>query len=213
MTTTGLGTGLRRRASGRAAAALVAAAIGMGGLAACSSDSPGPGAAAVTTEDLRQLQDDMAALEDRVTVLEEALADAEEPVEGDEPADGGDEQFEDKAGVFDDAESLVGQEVTVSAAVSEVLTTTDVGSAFRIAGDSGDPVVVVMATPPDELDADDVVRVSGTVTTIQRDSFETDFGIAADELFDDPDAFFADFEGEAAIAADRMEVLQEQADS
>ncbi|MGY1683136.1 hypothetical protein [Geodermatophilus sp. SYSU D01176] len=202
MNTSGRLTPLGRRRAGRTAAALVAAAIGMGGLAACG-DSAGPEAGAVTTEDLQEIQDDLGALEERVGALEDGLPDPDAPV---------DPVVEDEAGVFEDAEALIGQEVTVSAAVSEVITSTDVGSAFRIGDGTGEPVAVVEAGPPAELEVDDVVRVSGTVVTVQRDTFEEDFGIAADELFDDADAFFADFEGEVAIAADRMEVLQEQAE-
>ena len=190
------------RRAGRTAAALVAAAIGMGGLAACG-DSAGPEAGAVTTEDLQGIEDDLGALEERVGVLEDAPADAGAPA---------DPVVEDEAGVFEDADALLGEEVTVSAGVSEVITTTDVGSAFRIGDETGEPIAVVMARPPAQLELDDVVRVSGTVVEVQRDTFEQDFGIASDELFDDPEAFFCDFEGEAAIAADRMEVLQEQAE-
>jgi len=186
------------RRAGRTAGVLLAAAIGMGGLAACG-DSAGPEAGEVTTGDLQQIEDDLTALEDRIGVLE----DGEVPV---------DPVVEDESGLFDDSEALIGQQVTVSAGVSEVMTTTDVGSAFRIGDDSGEPIAVLSASPPSELQADDVVRVSGTVVTVQRDSFEQDFGIAADELFDDADAFFSDFEGEVALAADRVEVLQEQAE-
>lgn len=192
-------TPLGRRA-GRTAAAVLAAAIGMGGLAACG-DSAGPEAGGVTTEDLQGIEDDLGALEERVGALEDAPPDADAPV---------DPVVEDEAGVFEDAEALIGQEVTVSAAVSEVITSTDVGSAFRIGNETGEPIAVVNASPPAQLEVDDVVRVSGTVVTVQRDTFEQDFGIAADELFDDPDAFFSTFEGEVAVAADRMEVLQEQ---
>lgn len=221
MTTSRPATGPRRRT----AAALVATAIGMGALTGCGS-SAGPEAGEVTTEDLQRLEDDLAALEDRIGVLEEARADAptdgstggstdastDGSTGGEEPTGGG-VVLEDQAGVFDDAQSLVGEGVTVSAAVSEVITRADVGSAFRIGGADGEPITVVMATPPDRLAVDDVVRVSGTVTEIQRDSFERDFGIAADALFDDADAFFASYEGEAAIAADRTEVLQEPSDN
>ncbi len=190
--------GTHRR--GRTAAALLAAAVGMGGLAACG-DSAGPEAGGVTTEDLQQIEDDLSALEERVGVLEDGSPDADAPV---------DPVIEDESGVFEDAQALIGQEVTVSAGVSEVITTTDVGSAFRIGNETGESIAVLMANPPAQLDVSDVVRVSGTVRQVQRDTFEQDFGIVADELFDDPDAFFSDFEGEVAIAADRMEVLQEQ---
>ncbi|MGY1634622.1 hypothetical protein ACI784_23220 [Geodermatophilus sp. SYSU D01186] len=188
------------RRGGRAAAFLLAAAVGVGGLAGCG-DSAGPEAGGVTTEDLQEIEDDLGALDERVGALEDGLGDVDAPVD---PA------VEDEAGVFEDAQALLGQEVTVSAGVSEVITTTDVGSAFRIGNDTGEPIAVVMASPPAQLDVSDVVRVSGTVVEVQRDTFEQDFGIASDELLDDPDAFFSAFEGEVAIAADRMEVLQEQ---
>ncbi|RBY90200.1 hypothetical protein DQ244_12075 [Blastococcus sp. TBT05-19] len=187
-----------RTRGGRTAAALLAAALGTGALAGCS-DPAGPVAGAVATDDLRAIEDDLGVLEDRVRALEDAMAD-DEPV------------VDDEAGVLDDARALAGQEVTVSAEVSELVTTTDVGGAFRIGKDSGEPIAVIMATPPEQLDRSDVVRVSGAVVEVQPDSFETDFGIAADALVDDPDAFLADLEGEVAIAADRVEVLQEQAE-
>jgi hypothetical protein len=94
--------------------------------------------------------------------------------------------------------------------VSGVITTSNVGSAFRIGNQTGEPIAVVSASPPAQLDVSDVVRVSGTVVRVQRDAFEQDFGITADELFDDADAFFSAFDGEVAIAADRIEVLQEE---
>ncbi|WNV77666.1 hypothetical protein [Geodermatophilus sp. DSM 44513] len=185
----------------------MAAAIGMGGLAACG-DSAGPEAGGVTTEDLQGIEDDLGALEERVGVLEDAPADAGASV--DPTAEGEAGVVEDEAGVFDDAQSLIGQDATVSAAVSEVITSSDVGSAFRIGNETGEPIAVVSASPPAQLETDDVVRVSGTVVQVQRDTFEQDFGIAADELFDDPDVFFDTFDGEVAMAADRVEVLQEQ---
>lgn len=202
MSTSGRLSPLRTRRAGRAATALIAAAIGMGGLAACG-ESAGPEAGGVTTEDLQGIEDDLGALEERVGVLEDAPGDADAPA---------DPVVEDEAGVFEDAQSLIGQQVTVSAGVSEVITTTDVGSAFRIGNESGEPIAVVSATPPAQLEVNEVARVSGTVVQVQRDTFEQDFGIAADELFDDPDVFFNTFEGEVAIAADRIEVLQEQTD-
>lgn len=107
---------------------------------------------------------------------------------------------------------IVGQDVTVSAEVSELITTSDAGSAFRIAGESGPAVAVMATTPPDGLDEDDVVQISGIVQMVNRDSFESDFGIAEDDLFDDPDGFFEDSEGELATSATSVEVLEEQED-
>ena len=197
-------TATGKRRAGRTAGALIAAVVGMGGLAACGNDSAGPEAGGVTADDLQGLEDRIAGLDERVGVLEgEGLA--SDGVAAD-PLGVGD----DTETLFDDGESLIGQEATVSAEVSEIVTTTDVGSAFRIAGESGDPIAVVSASPPAEIDANDVVRVSGTVVQVQRDTFEQDFGIAADELFEDPEGWFAEEEGSLAMAADRIEVLQEQ---
>lgn len=192
-------TGTRR--AGRTATVLAAAVLGMGGLAACSDDSAGPEAGGVTAEDLQQLEEDFAGLDERVGALEDGVGvdAAVDPVAED-----------DTDALFTDGESLVGQEVTVSAEVSEMVTTTDVGSAFRIAGESGDPIAVVSASPVAEMDANDVVQVTGTVVQVQRDSFEQDFGIGADELFEDAEAWFAEEEGSVAISADSIEVLQEQ---
>jgi hypothetical protein len=206
MSTSGRMTPFGRRGATRTATALIAAAVGMGGLAACG-DSAGPEAGGVSTEDLQNIEDDLAGLEERVGVLEEGADDAGAGTGAGAGAGAG---IEDEAGVFEDAQSLIGQEVTVSAGVSEVITTTDVGSAFRIGNETGEPIAVVMANPSAQLDVNDVVRVSGTVVKVQRNTFEQDFGIAADELFDDADAFFSAFEREVAIASDRMEVLQEE---
>jgi hypothetical protein len=191
----------RSRAGRRAAGVMMAAVIGSGGLAACGN-LEGSEAGAVTTADLQRIEDDLGELENRIGVLEDGVA--ENP--------SADHPVEDASGVLENADVFVGQDVTVSAGVTEVMTSTDVGSAFRIGGSTGEAIAVVTATPPDRLQQADEVRVSGTVTTVRRDSFEEDFGIAADELFDDVDGFFSDVEGEVAIAADRIEVVSEHAD-
>ncbi|CCG02647.1 hypothetical protein [Blastococcus saxobsidens] len=202
-------TSTRTRRAGRTAGAVIAAVVGMGGLAACSDDSAGPEAGGVSVEDLQGVEDQVAGLDERIGALEEGLgadvgadvgADAVDPLGADD----------DTEAFFGDNESYVGQEVTVSAEVSEMVTTTDIGSSFRIAGESGDPIAVISASPPAEMDANDVVQVSGTVVQVQRDTFEEDFGLASDDLFEDADAFFEEEEGSIAISADRIEVLQEQ---
>lgn len=181
----------------RLAAASVTSVVALTGLAACS-ESAGPERGEVTTEDLQSVEEDLGAMDERIGALE---AEAEAGLGA-----------EEEAGIWEDGESLVGQQGTVSAAVSEVVTMTDVGSAFRIAGESGESVAVISATPPASLEVDDLVQVSGTVVRIQRDTFEEDFGVAADDLFDDADAFFEEEEGNVAIAADQVEVMQEQAE-
>lgn len=202
--------GRARRGDGRVvrgAATVAAAIVGLGGIAGCS-DSAGPEEGAVTVEDLQDLQEEVTALDDRVRALEDG-AGTETPA-GDVADDPADDPADDE--FFGNEEELVGQQATVTAAVSGSITTNAVGSAFRIAGGSGEPVAVLSATPPPNVDQSDVVRVSGAVVRVQEDTFEEDFGIAADALFEDPDAFFADEEGQVAISATRIEVLQEQAD-
>jgi hypothetical protein len=165
----------------------------VGGLALASglvltgcSESAGPEAGAVTTEDLQRLESQIGAFDDRLSALE----------------DGGAEEQPD----------IIGQEATISAEVSEIITSTSTGSAFRIGGDSGPSVAVLSGSAPEGLDANDTVRITGTVKRISRDSFEQDFGLAEDDLFDDADAFFTEFEGQPAIAATEIEVLQAQTD-
>ena len=172
------------------------------GTAACESDSAGPEAGEVTTSDLQALEDQIGAFDERLGALEDQFAAGGADVEaGEAEAELGAEQ-----------QDIIGQEVTVSAEVSELITSTDVGSAFRVGGDSGPSVAILATTPPEGLDVNDVVQISGTVQVINRDSFEDDFGIAETDLFDDPDAFFEEEEGQPAIAASSVEVLQEQAD-
>lgn len=201
MRSTGAGTGRARR--GRTAAAAVAVALG---LVACSepvaTETPG-----LTAEDLQEVRDEVADLEDRVATLEDRLVDSSPPEPVDEPVgEPGEPAAEDT--FFGDPGSSVGQQVTVRGEVAELLTSSQVASAFRIAGDVGEPVAVVSVTPPPEIATGDVVEVSGTAVEVDPGTFERDFGIAADELFDDPGAWFAGAEGRVAIAAVRIEVLQ-----
>lgn len=172
-----------------------ALALTLTGVAACSEDdSAGPEAGAVTAEDLQGLEDRVGALEEAVGALGDGA---------DAGADG------EPAGQSD----VIGQEVTVSAEVSELITSTDAGSAFRIGADSGASVAVLATAQPEGLDTNDVVQITGTVRMVNRDSFEQDFGIAEGDLFEDADAFFQEFEGQLGIAATNIEVLQEQAEN
>ena len=184
---------------GRAAGTVVAVGLVLAGC----SDPVVPEPSGVTARDLERVRDRIAELEDRVAVLEDRLADGDSGEQVDEPGSspGTGDSF------FDDPDSSVGQQVTVRGGVAGVLAATDVASAFRIAGDGGDPVTVVSVTPPPELATGDLVEVSGTAVEVDRDTFEAEFGIAAAALFEDPDAWFADAEGQVAIAAVRIEVL------
>lgn len=176
----------------------------VGGLALASglvltgcSDSAGPEAGAVTTSDLQRVEEQIGGLEDRIGELEGGAVEGGSA--GAATADG--EQAD-----------IIGQEATVSAEVSEVLTSNSTGSAFRIGGESGPSVAVLSGSAPEGLDANDTVRITGTVQRITRESFEQDFGLAEDDLFEDVDGFFEEFEGQPAIAATEIEVLQAQTD-
>ena len=107
--------------------------------------------------------------------------------------------------------ALLGQKVTVSAAVSELVTESDTGTTLRIGGDEGDPIAVMSVNPPEGLEVEDVVKVTGTVKALDPATFESDFGVAAEDLLDDPDAFFDDAAGQVAIKADQLEVLDDEA--
>jgi hypothetical protein len=196
----------------RGAAVGAALLLGLGGLSACG-DSAGPEAGAVTLEDVQGLEEQVGALEERLGVLEEGSAAAGSATDN---ASGGGAALPagQESPLFTDPASLVGQEVTVSAAVMEVLPTTQTGAAFTIGGQGEDEAVAVLSPDqPVQVDVDDVVRVTGTVVEVTREQFEEDFGVAPDELFTDPDAFFTDVEGDVALDAAEVEVLQEQEDA
>jgi hypothetical protein len=153
---------------------------------------------AVTAEELQDVRDELSALEQRVEALEsgptaEPTAEPSASPQTTPPAEST-PQFTD------------GEEVSVRGEVVGLIATTEVGTAFRVSTGSGRAVAVVSATPVQPLAAQDVVRVSGTATTVQRETFERDFGIAAAVVFDDPDAFFAAEAGQIAIAADQVEL-------
>ncbi|WP_324277668.1 hypothetical protein [Blastococcus brunescens] len=186
--------------AGRVAGAAVAAALALTG---CGGGSVEPAPSAVSAEDLEQVRDEVAALEDRVASLEDRLDDGDP---ADPPDEAGSPGTADT--FFGDPEAAIGREVVVRGEVTELLAATDVASAFRITGDVGEPVAVVSVTPPPAVATGDVVEVSGSAVEVDPDSFEADFGIAADELFDDPEAWLTEADGQVAIAAVRIEVTQ-----
>ena len=202
----------------RAAAGGAALVVGLVGLAACGG-SAGPEAGAVTTEDLQGLEEQVGALEERLGVLEEGPApagDAADSAAGSatDNASGGGAALPAgrESPLFTDPASLVGQQVTVSAAVMEVLPTAQTGAAFTIGGQGEDEAVAVISTGgATQVQVDDVVQVSGTVVQVDQQRFRQDFGVAADELFSDADALFDDNAGDVALDASQVQVLQEQA--
>ncbi|MCZ2857310.1 hypothetical protein [Blastococcus sp. VKM Ac-2987] len=201
---------------------VLAVVLALGGLAACGNDPAGPATDPAAAEERQQLREEIAALQDRIDALEEQSRPDGGPGD-DAPADGDPQSGEqgtagggasgrasaDPVGVFTDPEPLVGQDVTVTAEVSGLISVTQVGAAFRLADGEGNTIGVIMVTPPADLEVGDVMRVTGPLARVEQDGFEADFGIAADALVDDPEAFFDDVAGEFAIAARDVEVLQQ----
>lgn len=212
----------RRAAAGLPTRAVLSAAVVVGSLAACGDEASVPATDPAAAEELQELREDVRALRDRIDALEErsrpdggsgegAPADGDPPPGEDGTAGGGTSErpSTDPAGVFTDPEPLVGQDVTVTAEVSGLIAVTQVGAAFRLADGEGNTVGVIMVTPPADLEVGDVMRVTGPLARVEQDGFEADFGIAADVLVEDPQAFFDDVAGEFAIAARDVEVLQQ----
>ena len=105
---------------------------------------------------------------------------------------------------YDERETYAGQEVTVSAEVTETLST----DAFVIAGTADtavDPLLVVEEQDIPALDVGQVVEVTGTV---QQDF---DIAVAEEELgLELEDELYADYEGEPYITATSGEILEEE---
>ena len=182
-------------------AALAATTLALGGLTACGDDVEG-----VDRSEIEQLSEELGDLDERVTGLEEAQLGAE-PEDLDETPVGA------AALPFADDTVELSQEVTVTGEVTELYDTTDAGAAFRIIGDDvTEPVAVVTTSPPEELLANDMVEVRGTVERVGEVSFERTFGIPADELLNNAEGFFVDAEGEVAIDAESVEVVSADAD-
>jgi hypothetical protein len=183
----------------RRAAVAATAVLALRGVAACGETVEGD----VSADQIEDISQDLGTLDDRVTALEESyqVIEPEQLLES-EPGAGEDDP------VFADPSAHVGEEVTVTAEVSELYDTTDAGAAFRISGDTGEQVAVITTDPPEELLANDVVEVTGTVRPVDEPEFEQNFGIALDELLNNTEGFLTDVEREAAIAADSVEVVE-----
>ncbi|MCZ2840033.1 hypothetical protein [Modestobacter sp. VKM Ac-2985] len=174
------------------------------GLVGCGQD-PDPLQPEVTAEDLEDVRDEISALERRVEVLEADGAAAPTT----DPGAPATEAPQTSPPAEATPQFTEGEDVSVRAEVVGLIATTDIGTAFRVSTGSGRAVAVVSATPVQPLGVQDVVRVSGTATSVDRETFERDFGIAPTVIFDDPEAFFAGEAGQIAIAADQVELLEE----
>ncbi|WP_158041220.1 hypothetical protein [Kocuria sp. CNJ-770] len=173
----------RDRRSTRAMAAGIVAVAGLG-LAGCNTEGPEEG---TDVEDVSEGE-----------VLESSPAPDNNPTAGDTFIGNYDQDF------YDESETYAGQEVTLSAEVTETLST----DTFVIAGASGtavDPLLIVEEQEIPPLDDGQVVQVTGTVAQ--------DFDIAAteDELgIDLEDELYADYEGEPYLMATRGEILEQE---
>lgn len=158
----------------RLAGAVVAAGIGTGVLVGCGGTA-GPETGASVDE-----------------IQEEA--EAVDPGVGMEPDVGAD------AGTADDVNRYVGQQVTVSAEVNEIVSP----SAFTIAGTAGsggaDELLIVANQPGTLVEEESVVAVTGTV----REGFDI-AAVEAEYGFDDDDALYSTFAGQLYIVADSID--------
>jgi hypothetical protein len=197
-----------RRTTPRRVVAATALALAVGGLAGCGSAASDEG---VGIGDLQDLEDQVAELSDRVGQLEDGLArGGNGPQEEPFSADGSGEINDFERRFLDDPEAMIGETVTVSAVVSDVVPTTDEGVAFALGGDPGDEIDVVAPGASLELGVEDVVEVTGEVVVVDSGTFEEDFGVDAEELFEDPPTFFDVREEQVALAASDVQVLDEE---
>lgn len=198
-TPTAVGAGGIRRVA--ASAAVVVA--GVGGLTACS-ELADPDRNVVTIADLQEVRDDLGRLDERVTAIEE-----EGPFDA---RAGSGADIDDSAGAVEgfgeDAEWLEGQQVTVRGQVTEVLARGDAGTALVLERRRGEPLPVVTNGRVRGLQVDDVVKAAGIITMVQRDAFEEQFGVMVDDVFSDPGSFFDVNEGEIALAATSVTVVE-----
>ncbi|MGQ1797330.1 hypothetical protein ACT4S5_09355 [Kocuria oceani] len=173
----------RDRRSTRAMAAGIVAVAGLG-LAGCNTEGPEEG---TDVEDVSEGE-----------VLESSPAPDNNPTAGDTFIGNYDQDF------YDESETYAGQEVTLSAEVTETLST----DTFVIAGAAGtavDPLLIVEEQEIPPLDDGQVVQVTGTVAQ--------DFDIAATEEelgIDLEDELYADYVGEPYLMATRGEILEQE---
>jgi hypothetical protein len=189
--------GRDRSAKVRARAAAAVAALALGGLTACGDTDPSGAGADVTLDDVQAAEEQLEGLESRVDALEDgALLDDEESAP------------DLDVGLFEDPRSFIGQEVDVMGVVTEVLDTDESVGAFLLGGDAGEPIPVIALDDPAGIAEGGRVSVDGTVVAVDRDGFDTDFGVPPDDVFEDPAEFFERVEGDLAISADRVTAVR-----
>lgn len=173
----------RNHRSTRVMAAGIVAVAGLG-LAGCNTAGPEEG---TDVEDITEGE-----------VLETSPAPDNNPTAGDTFIGNYDQDF------YDESETYAGQQVTVSAEVTETLST----DTFVIAGAAGtavEPLLVVEEQEIPALDEGQVVQVTGTV--------QQDFDVATAEEtlgIDLEDELYADYIGEPYLVATSGEILEEE---
>ena len=186
---------MRHTTRTRVAIPMAAALAAAGVLTGCSDDSAGP----ETGADVEDVVEEDAAVEEE-PLEEEPLAEetaAEETAAEDAAA----------GGLAEEAGTLVGQEVTVSATVTEVVSE----YAIRIGAGTSETLLVLSAGGPlSEMGLEDaeaaaeneaVVQVTGTVRQFDPVSFEEEYGIGY------TDGLYEAYEGENVIVADSITTL------
>ena len=169
----------------------MAATLALAGvLAGCSDDSAGPDTGADVEDVVEEEAVEQESLENEP--LEEDVAAEEEPVGG---------------GLAEEADTLVGQQVTVSATVVEVVSE----NAIRIGEGTSESLLVLSASGAlSEMGLEDaetaaeneaVVQVTGTVRQFDPVTFEEEYGIG----YTDP--LYEAYEGENVIVADSVTTL------
>lgn len=170
----------RDRRTARMLAAGVAAVAGIG-LSGCGTEGSEAGTDVEDVTDGEVVESSAAATEDAGAM---AMA-----YEGDYNQD-----------FYDEVTTYTGQQVTLSAEVSETISP----DAFAIAG-AADPLLIVESQEIPPLDDGQVVQVTGTVQEgFDVVSVEEELGV------DLEDEAFTDFEGEPYIMATSGEVLEQE---
>lgn len=183
---------MRHTTRTRVALPLAAAFAAAGALSACSDDSAGP----ETGADVEDVIEEEPLEEEP---LEEELVE-EEPLEEEAEAGGG---FAEEAG------ALVGQTVTVSATVTELVSE----NAMRIGEETSESLLVLTAggtlselgleDPEAAAENEAVVQVTGTVARFDPETVEADYGIG----YTAADPIYEPYAGENVIIADSITTI------
>jgi hypothetical protein len=131
----------------------------------------------------------------------EAGADVEDV--RDEPGIVEDDAFDEEA-FFEDPEPFLGETVTVSAEVADIVSP----QAFEIAGEGGREPILVVAAPNaiPSISDDSVVKVTGTVRDFALADIEREVGVDLD------DGLFTEYDDDHVIVAKTVTVVDPNED-